>query len=62
MKRASSPALRLDPALCEDAEGTSHFVARGLASRAKARHSGRYVEANDVLAALQSRLDTARKG
>ncbi|XQA75277.1 hypothetical protein ACM9XA_07035 [Xanthomonas sacchari] len=38
------------------------FVARGLASRAKARRSGRYVEANDVLAALQSRLDTARKG
>ncbi|MCW0412929.1 hypothetical protein NG831_16270 [Xanthomonas sacchari] len=62
MKPASSPALRLDPALCEEAEGTSHFVARGLASHAKARRSGRYVEANDVLAALQSRLDTARKG
>ncbi|WP_279362893.1 hypothetical protein [Xanthomonas sacchari] len=62
MKRASFPALQVDPALCEEAEGTSHLVARGLASRAKARCSGRYVEANDVLAALQSRLDTARKG
>lgn len=38
------------------------FVARALASRAKARRSGGYVEAKDVLAALQSRLDAARKG
>lgn len=38
------------------------FVARGLASRDKARRSGVYVEAKDVLAALQSRLDLARKG
>ncbi|WP_369939794.1 hypothetical protein [Xanthomonas medicagonis] len=38
------------------------FVARGLASRAKARRSGGYVEAKNVLAALQSRLDAARKG
>jgi len=38
------------------------FAARGLVSRAKARRSGGYVEAKDVLAALQSRLDAARKG
>jgi len=38
------------------------FVARGLASRTKARRSGGYVEAKDVLAALQSLLDAARKG
>lgn len=62
MKSAFSPVPRVDPALCEEAEGASRFVARGLASRAKARRSGRYVEANDVLAALQSRLDAARKG
>jgi hypothetical protein len=37
------------------------FVARGLASRAKARQSGGYIEAKDMLAALQSRLDAARK-
>ncbi|CTP87985.1 hypothetical protein XTALMG727_2218 [Xanthomonas translucens pv. arrhenatheri LMG 727] len=62
MKPASSPAPRVDPILCEETEGASRFVARGLASRAKARRSGRYVEANDVLAALQSRLDTAPRG
>ncbi|WP_425512362.1 YlcI/YnfO family protein [Xanthomonas translucens] len=62
MKAASSPAPRVDPVLCEEAEGALHFVARGLASRAKARRSGGYVEAKDVLAALQSRLDAARKG
>ncbi|CTP90243.1 hypothetical protein [Xanthomonas graminis] len=62
MKPASSPAPRVDPALCEEAEGASHFVARGLASRAKARRSGGYVEAEDMLAALQSQLDAARKG
>ncbi|WP_369933801.1 hypothetical protein [Xanthomonas tesorieronis] len=38
------------------------FVARALASRAKARRSGGYVEAKDVLAALESRLDAVRKG
>jgi len=43
-------------------QGQEAFVARGLASRAKARRSGVYVEAKDVLAALQSRLDLARKG
>ncbi|VUZ23429.1 Uncharacterised protein [uncultured Comamonas sp.] len=36
------------------------FLARGLASRDKARHSGRYVVADDVLAKLQQRLHTAR--
>ncbi|MXV05538.1 MULTISPECIES: YlcI/YnfO family protein [unclassified Xanthomonas] len=38
------------------------FIARGLASRDSARQSGRYIDAKDVLAGLQSRLDTARKG
>ncbi|MCC8446934.1 YlcI/YnfO family protein [Xanthomonas translucens] len=38
------------------------FVARGLASRDSAWQSGRYIDAKDVLAGLQSQLDTARKG
>ena len=38
------------------------FVARGLASRDNACQSGSYVEAKDVLAALQSQLDAACKG
>ncbi|MEB1529746.1 YlcI/YnfO family protein [Xanthomonas sp. WHRI 7945] len=62
MKAASFPAPRVDPALSEEGEGALHFVARGLASRDKASQSGGYVEANDVLAALQSRLEAARKG
>ncbi|WP_083654720.1 YlcI/YnfO family protein [Burkholderia sp. SRS-W-2-2016] len=36
------------------------FVARGLASRAQAKDSGDYVEADDVLAGLQARLDEAK--
>ncbi len=62
MKPASSPMPRVDPAVCEEAESALHFVARGLASRAKARQSGGYVEAKEVLAMLQSQLDAARKG
>ncbi|MCC4596019.1 hypothetical protein LL969_10355 [Xanthomonas campestris pv. phormiicola] len=62
MKPASFPAPRVDPVLCEEAEGASRFVARGLASRDKARRSGGYVEAEDMLAALQFQLDAARKG
>jgi hypothetical protein len=61
MKPASSPAPRVDPVLCEEGEGALHFVARGFASRDKARRSGGYVEVKDVLAALQSQLDAARK-
>ncbi|MET7140536.1 hypothetical protein M3S04_01090 [Xanthomonas sp. PPL139] len=38
------------------------FIARGLASRDSARQSGLYIDAKDVLAGLQSRLDTAQKG
>lgn len=37
------------------------FIARGLASRERARATGRYVDADAVLDGLQSRLDTARK-
>ncbi|MBN6111246.1 hypothetical protein JR063_06620 [Xanthomonas sp. CFBP 8700] len=36
------------------------LVERGLASREIARQSGGYVDAKDVLAMLQSRLDIAR--
>ncbi|MFM0740767.1 prevent-host-death protein [Paraburkholderia xenovorans] len=36
------------------------FVARGLASREEAKQSGDYVSADDVVAALQSRLDKAK--
>jgi len=62
MKPASSPATQVDPVLREESEGALHFATRGLASRDKASRWGGYIEANDVLAALQSRLDTARKG
>lgn len=37
------------------------FIARGLASRDRARETGRYVPADAVLAGLQSRFDKARK-
>jgi predicted transcriptional regulator len=37
------------------------FVARGLASRDGAKESGRYVDAKDIPAGLQSQLDKARK-
>ena len=36
------------------------FVARGLASIAKARQTGRYVGAQSVVSKLQKRLDKAR--
>ena len=36
------------------------FIARGLASRDKARQGGHYVPAADVLGKLQARLHTAR--
>lgn len=37
------------------------FVARGLASRDRAREQGRYVEAADVLEGLSKRLEQARR-
>lgn len=37
------------------------FIERGLASREKARESGRYVSASSVLAKLERRLDKAKK-
>lgn len=37
------------------------FIARGLASRDRARQTGRYVSADAVLAGLESKLDKARK-
>lgn len=36
------------------------FVARGLSSRDEARRTGDYVDADDVVAALQRKLDAAR--
>ena len=36
------------------------FIARGLDSRARARQSGRYVDADDVLAGRGSQLEKAR--
>ena len=38
----------------------AEFIARGLRSRDEARRTGDYVEADDVVAALQTRLDAAR--
>lgn len=38
----------------------AEFIARGLRSRDAARHTGDYVNADDVVAALQRKLDTAR--
>jgi hypothetical protein len=37
------------------------FVQRGLASARKARHSGKYVPASEVVAGLRQRLANARK-
>lgn len=37
------------------------FIARGLASRDRARASGRYVEAAEVLAGLEARLEASRR-
>ncbi len=38
----------------------AEFVARGIASLAEARRTGRYVDAGAVVAKLQTRLDKAR--
>lgn len=42
----------------------AEFLARGLASRDKARRSGRYIDADDVLGTLRQTLQTtqARRG
>lgn len=37
----------------------AEFVRRGLASLEAARHSGKYIEADAVVARLQARLDRA---
>lgn len=37
------------------------FIVRGLASRAKARDSGRYVSADAVVRRLRTRLEKARR-
>lgn len=37
------------------------FIARGLASRDRARETGRYVTAGAALAGLEARLDKAKK-
>ncbi len=38
----------------------AEFIARGLRSRDDGKRTGHYVEADDAVAALQRRLDTAR--
>lgn len=38
----------------------AEFIARGLRSRDDARRTGRYVDADDVVAGLQRKLDAAR--
>lgn len=38
----------------------AEFIARGLRSREEARRTGDYVDADDVVAALQRKLDAAR--
>lgn len=40
----------------------AEFIARGLRSREEARRTGDYVAADDVVAALQRKLDAARAG
>ena len=40
----------------------AEFIARGLRSRDEARRTGDYVDADTVLAKLQSKLDVARAG
>ncbi|NZA27782.1 hypothetical protein H0E84_15495 [Luteimonas sp. SJ-92] len=37
------------------------FISRGLASRERARASGHYVEADEVVAGLETRLKAARR-
>lgn len=39
----------------------SEFIARGLASREKAKASGRYVSKGEVMRSLRSILDSAQK-
>lgn len=38
----------------------SEFIARGIASRDEAMHTGQYVSSSDVLARLERRLDAMR--
>ena len=38
----------------------AEFIARGLRSREEARRTGDYVDADEVVAALQRKLDAAR--
>ncbi len=38
----------------------AEFIARGLRSRDEAKHTGDYVDADDIVAALQRKLDIAR--
>jgi hypothetical protein len=50
MKATTIPSVRVEP----------EFVARGLRSRDEAKRTGDYVDADDVLAILQGKLDAAR--
>ena len=45
----------------ERRKAQDEFIARGLASRDKAKRSGAYVSSGDVVKALASRLAKARK-
>lgn len=40
----------------------AEFIARGLRSRDEAKRTGSYVDADDVVAGLQRKLDAARDG
>ncbi|MEO8741759.1 MAG: YlcI/YnfO family protein [Lysobacteraceae bacterium] len=45
----------------ERRKAQDEFIARGLASRDKAKHAGAYVSSDDVIKALASRLSKAKK-
>ena len=44
----------------ERRKAQEEFVSRGLASREKARHTGKYVSSGAVVKKLQARLDKAK--
>jgi len=42
-------------------KANAEFLARGLASRDKARQTGRYIQAEDVLKKLNAKLEAKKK-
>lgn len=61
-------SLRLEPGVQAEVESVlgksetlSEFIARGLRSRDEAKSTHDYVDADDVIAGLQRRVDAARE-